>query len=191
MPGRRLPGWLVRLLVAAVALLAPLLLASGQAGAVDDEAGSNYQLSTGDKIRITVYGHADLSGDFEIDGAGRLSLPLIRTVEAAGLTARELEAGITARLKPDYLRDPQVSIEILSYRPIYVIGEVQAPGSYPYASGMTAINAVALAGGYTYRARKNTVRIIRGANEQQQKISADPDTVIMPGDVIEVPERFF
>jgi polysaccharide export outer membrane protein len=82
-------------------------------------------------------------------------------------------------------------VEVLSYRPVYVLGEVQAPGSYPYANGMTVINAVAMAGGFTYRARKSAIHIRRGADAEQEEISADADTPVLPGDVIEVPERFF
>jgi polysaccharide export outer membrane protein len=181
---------LLQLLVV-LAGLGFLLLASVPARAAEGLRSESYRLDAGDKVRVTVYGHEDLSGEFEVDGTGGLSLPLVRTVQAAGLTAGELEAAIVGKLKPDYLRDPRVSVEILIYRPIYVIGEVQAPGSYPYASGMTAINAVAMAGGYTYRARKSKVMIIRGAKEQQEKIKAEPDTPLLPGDVIEVSERFF
>jgi polysaccharide export outer membrane protein len=175
---------------AALALAALLPLTGHPVMAADDTA-SSYRIATGDKLRITVYGHTDLSGEFEVDGAGRLSMPLIHSVPASGLTAQELGTAITARLKPDYLRDPQVSVEVLSYRPVYVLGEVQTPGSYPYASDMTVINAVALAGGFTYRARKTAIRIRRSANEKPQEIDAELDTPVLPGDVIEIPERFF
>lgn len=185
-PRRLLPH-----LIALLAGLGLLLPAGVPARAADALNSASYRLDVGDKVRVTVYGHEDLSGDFEVDGTGGVALPLVRTVQAAGLTAGELEAAIVGKLKPDYLREPRVSVEVLSYRPIYVIGEVQAPGSYPYTSGMTAINAVALAGGYTYRARKSRVTIVRGAKEQQEKIKAEPDTPLLPGDVIEVPERFF
>lgn len=178
--------------VAALVLAALLPLASLPAMAADDvTADTSYRLRSGDKLRVTVFGHADLSGEFEVDGAGKLSLPLVQAVTAADLTARELAAAITAKLKPDYLRDPQVSVEILTYRPVYVIGEVQTPGSYPYASGMTVINAVALAGGFTYRARKTAIQILRGSDTSRQKIEAAPETPVLPGDVIEIPERFF
>lgn len=182
--------WLLQLL-AVLAGLGFLLAAAVPVRAAEDLSVASYRLDAGDKVRVTVYGHEDLSGEFEVDGTGGLALPLAGAVQAAGLTAGELEAAIVGKLKPDYLRDPRVSVEILGYRPVYVIGEVQAPGSYPYTSGMTAINAVALAGGYTYRAQKSKVTIVRGTRQDQQTIKADPDTPLLPGDVIEVPERFF
>ena len=151
----------------------------------------HYQLGPGDRVRVTVFGHDDLSGEFEIDGSGRLSLPLIQTVPSIGLTVSELEQAITDKLKPDYLRNPRVSVEVLSYRPFYIIGEVKEPGSYPYVNGMTVINAVALAGGYTYRARTNKLVIIRADDPQRARTPATHNTHVLPGDVIEVPERYF
>jgi polysaccharide export outer membrane protein len=181
---RTLARFLAGLLLAVVLPLASM-------PALSDEAAGSYRIANGDRLRITVYGHADLSGEFEVDGTGKLALPLIHSVAATGLTAQELSAAITARLRPDYLRDPQVSVEVMSYRPVYVLGEVQTPGSYPYANGMTVINAVAMAGGFTYRARKNAIHILRGIDAEQRKIDAAADTPVLPGDVIEVPERFF
>lgn len=176
-----------RCLLALVAVLATGASAYGAEAPVDNA----YHLAAGDRVRITVYGHEDLSGEFDVDGDGRLSLPLIRDIAAAGLSVRELEAAITAKLQPDYLKDPQVSAEVLNYRPFYIVGEVQAPGSYPYASGMTMINAVAVAGGFTYRARKTRVSITRVVAGEKQRIEATAETPVLPGDVIEVPERFF
>jgi polysaccharide export outer membrane protein len=174
------------------ALIAGLLLAAGQLAAAEvQQADPLYRLAAGDRVKITVYGHEDLSGEFQVDGAGRLSLPLIRDIAAAGLTVRELEEAISAKLQPDYLKDPQVSAEVLNYRPFYIIGEVQSPGSYPYVNGMTVINAVAVAGGFTYRAKKDRVHIVRGSGDQKRRMDAAPDTAVLPGDVIEVPERFF
>ena len=161
--------------------------ASAPATAVD----AGYRLAAGDKVKITVYGHEDLSGEFEVDGGGRLSLPLIRDVDAAGLTVRQLQEAIIDKLQPDYLKSPQVSAEVLNYRPFYIIGEVQTPGSYAYVNGMTVMNAVAMAGGYTYRARKKSVRIVRGTGEEQRKLDLPPDAKVLPGDVIEIRERFF
>jgi len=150
-----------------------------------------YRLAAGDTVRVTVYGHEDLSGEFEVDGAGRISLPLIRDVTAEGRTLQELEESITTKLSPDYLKQPRVSAEILNYRPFYIIGEVSEPGSYPYVNGMTVINAVAVAGGFTYRARKGRIRIVRESGDSTVNLEVASDTPVMPGDVIEVPERFF
>ena len=164
-------------------------LAASPAWAQDDNDA--YRLAVGDKVRITVYGHDDLSGEFEIDAAGNASLPLTGDIRAAGQTLNSFEAAIIDALRPDYLKNPRVSVELLTYRPFYIFGEVNAPGSYPYTTGMTVISAVAVAGGYTYRARKNRIRISRGSDEDRVELEADDSTVIQPGDIIEVPERFF
>ena len=150
-----------------------------------------YRLGPGDRVKVTVFGHPDLSGSFTLNGAGQLSLPLIKSVLAAGLTVEEVELVIAGKLSPDYLKDPRVSIEVLNYRPFYIIGEVNRPGSYPYIDGMTVLNSIALAGGFTYRARKKKVAIIRATDPDKKKQLAAPDTKVLPGDIIEVPERFF
>ncbi len=173
----------------AAALVAVAVLVLGGATAAAGEMG--YKLGSGDRVRVTVFGHEDLSGEFEVDGVGRLSLPLIQQVAAAGLSLRQLEGAITDALKPDYLKNPRVSVEVLNYRPFYILGEVNHPGSYPFVNGMTVLNAVALAGGYTYRARESKVVVIRTAETERTRQPAGPDTIVLPGDVIEVPERFF
>jgi protein involved in polysaccharide export with SLBB domain len=112
-------------------------------------------------------------------------------VKAGGLTTRELEAVIVRRLLDGYLKDPQVSSEVVNYRPIYIIGEVHRPGSYAYVHGMTVLNAVALGGGFTHRAREQKVWLTRGEDETKKEVLVEATTVIMPGDVIRVDERFF
>lgn len=148
-----------------------------------------YTLDAGDKIRLTVFGEEELSGEFEVDGAGGLALPLIGVVEARGENVRALEQKITAQLSEGYLVNPRVNIEVLNFRPFFILGEVNQPGSYPYVSGITALNAVAMAGGYTYRARKGRVMVKRGGNSDE--IELQEDEVIQPGDIIRVTERFF
>jgi polysaccharide export outer membrane protein len=152
---------------------------------------TGYTLGSGDKIRVTVFGHEDLSGEFEVDGSGNVSLPLIRNIKAEGMTVGQMEQAIIERLSPDYLINPSVSVEVLNYRPFYIYGEVTKPGSYPFVSGMTVVTAVAMAGGFTYRARTGSVRIVRANDPQRKAIDADKDTPVLPGDVIEVPERYF
>ena len=159
--------------------------------AEDERQDEGYRLGSGDRVKVTVYGHEDLSGEFDVDSRGNISLPLIQDVQGSGLTVEELESAITDKLQPDYLKDPKVNVDVLTYRPFYIIGEVKSPGSYPYVNGMTVINAVALAGGYTYRARTKAVTITRPDEDEQTEIQAQADTPVMPGDVIEVPERFF
>ncbi len=155
------------------------------------EGSRDYQLGPGDLLRIVVFGHEDLSGEFEVKGTGHVSLPLIREVKAAGLTLRQLEQAVTDALKPDFLINPRVSVDVLNYRPFYIIGEVKRPGSYPYVNGMTVVNAIALAGGYTYRARENDVLITRARDAEKKHEAADHKSIVLPGDVIEVPERFW
>jgi protein involved in polysaccharide export with SLBB domain len=177
-----------------IAIVFLVVLFSAQSGlgyAQDSDDAPTYKLSAGDRVLITVFGHEDLSGEFEINGAGVISMPLIPDVDAAGLTVNELEAAIVDALKPDYLMNPIISAEIVNFRPIYIIGEVINPGSYPYRNGMTVINAVAVAGGFSYRAKKNKLVIRRNDGNQTIEIKVDLDTVVLPADIIEVPERFF
>ncbi|NQV22249.1 MAG: polysaccharide export protein [Rhodospirillales bacterium] len=149
----------------------------------------DYHLGAGDRLKVTVFGHEDLSGELEVGASGTISMPLIGEIKVDGRTPRDIEGTIIDKLKPDYLKNPKIAVEVLDYRPFYIIGEVKSPGSYPYVSGMRVVNAIALAGGYTYRARENRLLITRG--ETGQKADADHGTVVMPGDVVEVPERFF
>ena len=159
---------------------------------VDDETGvAGYKLGPGDKIRLTVFRHTDLSGQFEVDGEGFFAMPLVGQIRSAGLTPRTLENEIEDRLKSGgYLVNPQVSVEVMNYRPFYIIGEVTNPGSYQYVNGMTVTNAVALAGGFTYRADQNDITITRGGSKGAQT-EVKSNTEVLPGDIIEVSERFF
>ena len=152
---------------------------------------TEYRLSAGDSVLITVFGHEDLSGEFDINGANVISMPLIPEIEAAGLTVNELEAAIVDALKPDYLKNPNVSVEVTNFRPFYILGEVASPGSYPYSNKMTIVNAVALAGGFTYRAKKNKAVIKRTEGTETTEFEVNMTTAIEPGDVIEIRERFF
>jgi len=166
-------------------------VATGPAAGDEQTTGTVYRLSPGDTLRITVYGHEDLSGEFEVDATGRVSLPLIGDIAAANTTVNELEHAVIDALRPDYLKNPRVSVELADYRPFYIFGEVKSPGSYPYSSGMTVISAIAVAGGFTYRARKGRIRIVRDTDDNRVELRATDNTLIRPGDVIEVPERFF
>jgi polysaccharide export outer membrane protein len=181
-PHTKLLSGVVAIVVLLVAALLPTSPAKAEAG---------YLLGPGDKIRVTVFGHTELSGEFEVDAAGNVALPLIQSVPAQGLTPPALEKEIADRLEPDYLRDPKVSVEVLTYRPFYIYGEVMKPGSYPYVNGMTVHNAIALAGGFSYRARTSTVRLRRTKDGQQSEMDVPLETSVMPGDVIEVRERYF
>jgi len=152
---------------------------------------ADYRLGSGDRVRINVFGEPSLSGDYQVDGLGKLSFPLVGEVTAGGLTASELQARLVSSLSPDYVKNPSVSIEILSYRPFYIVGEVRTPGSYPYVAGMSVINGVALAGGFTYRAKKEDFYLTRTVGSKKERLDATQETPVEPGDVITVRERFF
>jgi polysaccharide export outer membrane protein len=148
-----------------------------------------YQLGTGDQLRIIVFGEEDLSGEFQVDDTGAVSIPLVGDVTARGQTLRSFEAAVREKLTEGYLKDPRVSVQVLNYRPFYIIGEVENDGEYPFVSGMHVLNAVAVAGGFTYRANTSKVFITRG--NQEYEFIVKPDLRLEPGDVIRVPERFF
>ena len=152
--------------------------------------GFEYRLGSGDRLRVTVFGHDDLSGEFEVGPSGTIAFPLVGEIQVSDRTLRQTEQAIVTSLKPDYLKNPQVGVEVLNYRPFYIIGEVNQPGSYPYVNGMRVVNAVALAGGFTYRAKEGSMTIARDGI-QGEPAEAGPNTVVQPGDVITVPERFF
>jgi protein involved in polysaccharide export with SLBB domain len=149
------------------------------------------RLAPGDKLRVTVFGEDRLSGEYQIDNGGSLSLPLTGTIQSAGLTKSELEQSITAQLKSQYLRNPKVTVDVISYRPFYVLGEVQKPGEYQFRSGLNVLTAIAIAGGSTYRASSSKVLIQRSGFTQEKEYPQSPSVLLMPGDVVRVPERFF
>jgi len=153
---------------------------------------SDYVLGPGDRVHIIVYGKADLTATYQIDGAGKLRFPLIGSIQATGLTEGELELAIVSRLKPQYFKDPSVVVEVAGYRPFYILGEVKAPGGYPYVSGMSVVIGVALAGGFTYRARESSFEITRTRPDgSKAHIEVMQDTPVEPGDIITVKERYF
>ena len=154
---------------------------------VDD----SYRLGAGDKLEINVFNQQDLTGQYVLDGSGRFSMHLIGSVKAQGLTAPELESHLVERLKPDYLVNPRVSVRVLSYRPFYIIGEVGRPSSYAYVDGMTYLTAVAIAGGYTYRAKKDVVFVVRADDPNREELRLDVNDKVQPGDIIRVDERMF
>jgi polysaccharide export outer membrane protein len=173
-------------------LLALGLLALGPFAHADDKAPlPDYTLGTGDQLRVIVFGEADLSGQFAVDDTGHIRLPLIGQVEATGRTLHQFEGDVAAKLAQGYLKDPRVSIEIVNYRPFFIIGEVNKPGEYPFASGMNVLKAVALAGGFTYRAREGEVYIKHSGSADEEEIDVDAGGEVLPGDIIRVRERFF
>jgi polysaccharide export outer membrane protein len=157
-------------------------------GAQDD----SYRMGSGDKLRVVVYGEEDLGGEYLVAGDGSVQLPLLGQMRAAGLTVHEFQNMVGAKFVSEgYLKDPRVSVEVQNYRPFYIIGEVKSPGQYPFVSGMNVLNAVALAGGYTYRADERQLYVRRNGSQQEIKVPGDQTTRINPGDIIRVDERFF
>jgi polysaccharide export outer membrane protein len=174
--------------------LAPLAWAQDNvSGAVPPPgvSDSTYNLDYGDRISINVFNQPELSGEYTLDGDGRFSMPLIGTVAAAGLSPAELEAQLVDRYKPDYLVNPRIFIQVLNYRPYYLIGEVQGTGAFPYKAGMTYMTAIAIAGGFTYRAKQDYVWVIRGNDPEQKEIKLSIEERVQPGDIIRVAERLF
>ncbi len=152
---------------------------------------SDYVLGSGDKVRVTVFGEEALSGQFVVAGTGLVSIPLVGEVQAAGLTLRDFQGGVEQSLRNGYLKDPRVSVEVLNYRPFYIMGEVEKPGQYPYTSGLTVLNAVATAGGFTYRANQKRVFIKRMNDQTERQFPLTGAVEVAPGDTIRITERLF
>jgi len=152
---------------------------------------SAYALGSSDRLRVTVFGHPDLSGEFEVDGTGSISLPLIGQKKAVGLSTAQLETSIMETLSGGYILDPRVSVEVINYRPFYILGEVGQAGEYPYTNGLTVQNAVAAAGGFTYRANKRVVFIKSIDSDREIAYDLTPGTVVKPGDTLRIGERIF
>ena len=154
-------------------------------------ADSAYKLGVGDKVRVTVFGEKDLSGDFDVNDQGEVTLPLIGSVRVAGKTVGDAETFITSSYGKNYLVNPHINLQVMNYRPFFILGEVKNPGSYAYINGMTIVNAVALAGGYTPRANTRGIEVKRGANPSGGDVAVNEDAGVLPGDIIRIPERFF
>lgn len=152
-----------------------------------------YRLGPGDQVRIITFGEQQLTGDFRVSDGGTLSVPLIGTVRATGLTSRQLADAISAELKRRKLfQDPSVVVEVTAYRPVFILGEVSKPGQYPFQPGMTVLTAVAVAGGFTYRAVEDYASVLRNnGGGKPVEGRARGATLLAPGDVVTVYERVF
>ncbi len=150
-----------------------------------------YLLDAGDRLRIQVFGQEGLTNSYIVDAAGNVSITLIGSVPARGLTTSELARRITARLREGYIRNPKVSVEVEAYRPFFILGEVNAPGQYPYVPNMTVEAAVAIAGGFAPRASKSDILLGRSYNGEILREKVPPEFPLRPGDTITVRERWF
>jgi polysaccharide export outer membrane protein len=157
--------------------------------AIVKDAG--YVLGPGDKIRVITFGEEALTGEFFVGSQGQVSMPLIGDLKAGGLTIAQFTDEVTRALADGFLKDPRVSVEVLDFRPFYILGEVNRPGQYPYSQGLTVMDAVATAGGFTYRANTRTVFIKAGAGAVERKAPLASTTLVEPGDTIRIGERFF
>jgi polysaccharide export outer membrane protein len=150
-----------------------------------------YRLDTGDRLRVVVYDQPSLTNIYEVDQSGRVSMPLIGDVAARDATTDELAQRIEAKLATAYLREPDVTVEVNAYRPFFVLGEVNAPGQFAYVPGITAETAIAMAGGFSDRANRRTVRVSRTMNGKLFEARIAVIEPIRPGDTIYVPESLF
>ncbi len=175
-----------------IQLIAVLFLALTAVTVNAQGDGENtYQLGNGDKIKVTVFGESELSGTFVVDRSGSIAMPLVGEVRVGGQDLRAAEELVVTELQKGFLKQPRVNIEVLNFRPFYILGEVKEPGSYAYVDGMSIIEAVAVAGGFTYRAKKQQVSVTRVADRSKKESKLSIDAKVLPGDVIKVEERFF
>jgi polysaccharide export outer membrane protein len=183
------------MLAIAALFLAPALTACNPAGDLQplpDVQKTSYTLGVGDKVRVITFGNQDLTGEFRVNDAGRIAMPLLGTVPAEGKTPEQLQLAIAGELESrNLLHKPNVSVEITEYRPVFVLGEVNRPGEYPYKPGMTVLSAVSTAGGFTYRAVTDIASIVRKTEDATTEGTVTRRSLIQPGDVITVFERHF
>jgi len=155
------------------------------------DTSQDYQLGVSDKIRVTVYNEPNLTGEYPISPSGNISLPLIGEIAANGRTVAAVRQEVQERFADGYLRDPKVTIDIVTFRPFYILGEITHPGELPYSDGMTVLNAVATAQGFTYRANKKYVFIKHKGEAAENRVLLTPDLRVLPGDTVRIGERYF
>lgn len=167
------------------------ILSSGERYEVQTTEVADYRLGSGDQIKLTVFNEPTLSGEFAVAANGALSIPLVGDIVALDKTPVEIGKAVQSKLAEGYLREPRVSVEVIKFRPFFILGEVKAPGQYPYSSGLTALNAVATAEGFTPRAERKVAYIRRAGSTTEQAYRLTPDLQVWPGDTIRVGERYF
>jgi polysaccharide export outer membrane protein len=182
-------------------MIAGLLLVLPVAGCAADIAGTPrgaaapapyvYKLGPDDRVRITVYGEPNLSGEYGVNSEGQISFPLVGMIRAQGMTIGEFSNALTQQLDAHYFKDPHLVIDMVSTRPVYVLGEVNKAGQYPYQSGMTVLGAVATAGGFTYRANQKMVMLRHNGEAAEEREPLTADLIVQPGDTVRIKERHF
>jgi protein involved in polysaccharide export with SLBB domain len=197
MKGRRTAGYgnsmrkTAAVLAMAAALTGPAAAVSQPAFSTAAAADQTYVLGAGDRVRITTFGEDDLSGEFAVGDAGKVAMPLAGGIDAAGRTVRDFQAAVETALRGRYLRDPKVSVEVLNHRPFYILGEVNRPGAYPFVAGLTVLNAVATAQGFTYRANTKRVFVKHAGEAKEEVVRLGPALQVRPGDTVRIGERLF
>jgi polysaccharide biosynthesis/export protein len=165
--------------------------AAAYAAAPMPVASAAYRLDAGDRLRVVIYGQEGLTNTYAIDAGGSITMPLIGSVPARGRTPAGLASEITAKLRNGFIRDPSVAVEIEAYRPFFILGEVAAPGQYPYVPNMSVESAVAIAGGFSPRALRDSVTLTHTDNSGSMRIVVPLGTALSPGDTVQVGERWF
>lgn len=160
-------------------------------GTQDATSATAYRLGSGDKVSVNVFGESELSGEFLVGDDGQVDLPLIGAVQATRQTVNEFQTAVVARYSQGYLKDPKISVSVLNYRPFFITGEVGKGGEYPYKAGLTIQDAVAIAGGYTYRANTGKAFVRRAGADQEVPVELTQRVTLNPGDIVRIPERFF
>ena len=176
----------------AVALVLAACAPGAGLPALPDAPSAEFHLGAGDQIRVITFGEDTLTGEFRVSDSGLIAIPLLGPVRAAGLTPAQLGSEIGSQLRAKNLfKNPSVSVEVLAYRPIFVLGEVNKPGQYPFQPGMTLLTAVAVGGGFTYRAVEDYASIVRTTGDKPIEGKVARQTLVQPGDVVTIFERRF
>lgn len=163
---------------------------AGDGEALADAAEVEYRLGPGDQLRVTVFNEPSLTGQYQVSDQGAIAYPLVGAITAAGRTLPEFSQELQTALQA-YVRQPNVSVEVSNYRPFFILGEVQRPGTYPYSAHLTVLNAVATAGGFTYRANEGRVYIKHASESEERAYRLNNSTPVLPGDTIRIGQRLF
>lgn len=169
----------------------PVKTVQASAIAAPDLKDAPYRLGPGDKLQLTVYGEQNLSSEQQVAADGTIAVPLIGRVAAGGRSVSDVTEEVRSKLAEGFVHNPSVTITVENYRPFYILGEVNTPGQYEYAKGMTVLAAVARAGGFTYRAKRNEIFLKREGSPEELRVGLDIDMPIRPGDTIRIGERYF
>lgn len=182
----------LKAILALIAAAMPIAMLPAQPSPpVAATATGDYRLGVSDKLRITVFNEPTMSGEFPIGPGGTVAVPLVGDIAAVGATPTELARRIETKLADGYLKNPKVSVDVLTFRPFYILGEVGRSGEYPYSVGLTVMNAIATAQGFSYRANQKYVFLKHAGEATEKKVRLTPDLAVQPGDTIRIGERYF